>query len=112
MIQSESTMSGTGRTPGRNSKWMERQGLTGQEREDGLGAVGERRRGLESSEYARGGQGSLERHGGLTRVVLLTPEGGQLINIGIGRGLCSPSSARGRRRDTRCTAASFRSLSW
>jgi hypothetical protein len=86
MILSESTMSGTGRTPGRNSEWMERQGLAGQEREDGIGAVGERRRGLESSEYARGGQGSLERHGGLTRVVLLTPEGGQLINIGIGRG--------------------------
>ncbi len=65
---------------------MEHQGLAGQEREDGIGAVGERRRGLESSEYARGGQGSLERYGGLTRVVLLTPEGGQLINIGIGRG--------------------------
>jgi hypothetical protein len=41
---------------------------------------------LEISEYARGSQGSLERYGGLPRVVLLTPEGGQLINIGIGRG--------------------------
>jgi hypothetical protein len=86
MIQNESTASGASRTPGRNSEWMEHQGLAGQEREDSIGAVGERRRGLESSEYARGGQGSLERYGGLTRVVLLTPEGGQLINIGIGRG--------------------------
>ncbi len=44
MIQSESTMSGTGRTPGRNSEWMERQGLTGQERGDDIGVMGERRR--------------------------------------------------------------------
>jgi hypothetical protein len=29
MIQSESTVSGTGRTSGRNSEWMERQGFTG-----------------------------------------------------------------------------------
>ncbi len=86
MIQNESTMSGTGCTPGRNSEWMERQGLAGQEREDGIGMMGERRRTLESSEYARGGQGSLEKYGGLPRVVILTPEGGQLINIGIGRG--------------------------
>ncbi len=41
---------------------------------------------MESSEYARGNQGSLERYGGLQRVVLLTPDGGQLINLGIGRG--------------------------
>ncbi len=34
----------------------------------------------------RGNQGSLERYGGLQRVVLLTPAGGQLINMGIGRG--------------------------
>ena len=85
MIQSEST-SGTDRTPGRNSEWMERQGPAGQEREDDIGVMGERRRALEDSEYLRGGQGSLERYGGLPRVVLLTPEGGQLINIGIGRG--------------------------
>ncbi len=39
-----------------------------------------------SSEYARGSQGSLERYGGLPRVVLLTQDSGQLINIGIGRG--------------------------
>ncbi len=76
MIQSESTTSGTDRTPGRNSEWMGRQGPAGQEEEDGIGVIGER----------RGGQGSLERYGGLPRVVLLTPEGGQLINIGIGRG--------------------------
>jgi hypothetical protein len=86
MIQSESTMSGTGCTPGRNSEWMERQGPVGQGREDDIGMMGERRRALEDSEYVRGGQGSLERYGGLPRVVLLTPEGGQLINIGIGRG--------------------------
>ncbi len=86
MIQSESTAGGAGRTPGRNSEWMERQGSAGQEREDDIGMMGERRRALEDSEYARGGQGSLERYGGLPRVVLLTPEGGQLINVGIGRG--------------------------
>ncbi len=65
---------------------MERQGPVGQEREDDIGAMGERRRTLESSEYARGGQGNLEKYGGLPRVVILTPEGGQLINMGIGRG--------------------------
>jgi hypothetical protein len=86
MIQSESTTSGTDRTPGRNSEWMERQGPIGQEREDNIGLMGERRRALEDSEYVRGGQGSLERYGGLPHAVLLTPEGGQLINIGIGRG--------------------------
>ncbi len=86
MIQDESTASGASRSPGRNSEWMERQRLAGQEREDDIGTMGERRRALESSEYARGGQGSLEKYGGLPRVVLLTPEGGQLINIGIGRG--------------------------
>jgi hypothetical protein len=42
MIQSESTMSGIGRTPGRNSEWVERQGLAGQEREDDIGMMGER----------------------------------------------------------------------
>jgi hypothetical protein len=41
---------------------------------------------LESSEYARSNQGSLERCGGLQRVVVLAPDGGQLINIEIGRG--------------------------
>jgi len=86
MIQNESTASGASRTPGRINEWMGSQGLAGQEREDNIGVMGERRRALESSEYARGGQGSLERYGGLPRVVILTPEGGQLINIGIGRG--------------------------
>ncbi len=65
---------------------MERQGLARQEREDDIGVMGERRRALEDGEYVRWGQGSLERYGGLPRVVLLTPEGGQLINIGIVRG--------------------------
>ncbi len=59
MIQSESTTSGADRTPGRNSEWMERQGPAGQEREDDIRVMGERRRALEDSEYARGGQGSL-----------------------------------------------------
>jgi hypothetical protein len=86
MIQSESTAGGTGCTPGRSSEWIERQGPAGQEGEDGIGVIGERCRALEDSEYARGGQGSLERYGRLPSVVLLTPEGGQLINIGIGRG--------------------------
>ncbi len=43
MIQSESTTSGTGCTPGRNSEWMERQGPAGQDGEDGIGVIGERR---------------------------------------------------------------------
>ncbi len=86
MIQGESATGGMGCTPGENSDWMERQEPTRREREDDVGMMGERRWALESSEYARGGQGSLERYGGLPRVVLLTPEGGQLINIGIGRG--------------------------
>jgi hypothetical protein len=86
MIQDEPATGGTGCTPGRNSQWMEHQEPTRREREDDIGVMGERRRALEDSEYIRGGQGSLERYGGLPRVVLLTPEGGQLINIGIGRG--------------------------
>jgi hypothetical protein len=73
-------------TPRRNSNWTGRQEPARQGREDGIGMIGERRRALESSEYVRGGQGSLERYGGLPPVVLLTLEGGQLINIGIGRG--------------------------
>jgi hypothetical protein len=72
-------------TPGMNNDWTGRQEPARQEREDDIGMIGERRRALESSEYVRRDQGSLERYGGLPRVVLLTPEGGQLINIGIGR---------------------------
>ena len=86
MIQSRPTTDGTSCTPGRNSEWMESQGLAAQGREGGIGAMGERRRALEGNEFAHGGQGGLERHGGLPRVVILTPEGGQLINMGIGRG--------------------------
>ncbi len=73
-------------SPRRNSDWTGHQEPARQEREGDIGMIGERRRALESSEYVRGGQGSLERYGGLPRVVLLAPEGGQLINIGIGRG--------------------------
>jgi hypothetical protein len=69
-------------TPGRNSSWTRRQELVMQDREDGADEIGEKRRALESSEYTRGNQGSLERYGGLQRVVLLTPDGGQLINMG------------------------------
>ncbi len=86
MIQSGPAMDGISYTPGRNGEWMESQGLAAQGRGNGIGAMGERRRALESNEFARGGQGSLERYGGLPRVVILTPEGGQLINMGIGRG--------------------------
>jgi hypothetical protein len=86
MIQSESRMDGTSCTRGRNSEWMESQGLTARGREGGIGVMGERRRALEGNEFAHGGRGSLERYGGLPRVVILTPEGGQLINMGIGRG--------------------------
>jgi hypothetical protein len=102
MIQSEPTAGDAGRTPGRNSKWMKRQGPAGQEREDDIGVMGERHRALEDSEYVRGGHGSLERYGGLPRMVLLTPEGSQLINIGIGRGFVFSV--------VRCTAANSRSL--
>jgi hypothetical protein len=86
MVRGGSMNGNLGCTPGRNSDWMERQEPTRRGREYDIEMMGERRRALESSEYVRGGQGSLERYGGLPPVVLLTPEGGQLINIGIGRG--------------------------
>jgi hypothetical protein len=76
MVRSRSVIGSMGCTPGRNSDWMERQEPARREREDDIGMMGERRRALESSEYIRGDQGSLERYGGLPRVVLLTPEGG------------------------------------
>ncbi|MFN9908911.1 MAG: hypothetical protein ACK56F_22770, partial [bacterium] len=63
-----------------------RQEPTMQDGEDSADELSERRRALESSEYSRGNQGSLERYGGLQRVVLLTPDGGKLITMGIGRG--------------------------
>ncbi len=86
MIQGGSAMGGTGCTPGRNSEWIEHRKFPDHKREDGIEVMGEKCRALEGNEYARGGQGSLERYGGLPRVVILTPEGGQLINMGIGRG--------------------------
>ncbi len=54
--------------------------------EDSADEDGERHRALDSSEYAHSNQGSPERCRGLQRVVVLTPDGGQLINMGIGRG--------------------------
>ncbi len=69
MIQNKTIADGTGCMPGRNSEWMERQGPARQEREDDIGMMGERRQALEDSEYVPGGQGSLERYGGLPRVV-------------------------------------------
>jgi hypothetical protein len=72
--------------PRRDRGWTGRKEPARQNGEDGADEIGERRRALESSEYARGNQGSLERYSGLQRVVLLTLEGGQLINLGIGRG--------------------------
>ena len=83
--RSRSATRGVECTPRRNSDWTGSQEPARQDGEDGVGKIGERRRALESSEYACGGQGSLERYGGLPRMVLLTPEGGQHINIGIGR---------------------------
>ena len=72
--------------PRRDSGWTGRQEPAMRDRDDGTDEIGERHRALESSENARSDQGSLERYDGLQRVVLLTPEGGQLINMGIGRG--------------------------
>ncbi len=63
MIQSGPRMDSTSCTPGRNSEWMESQGLAAREREGGIGAMGERRRALESNEFTHGGRGSLERYG-------------------------------------------------
>jgi len=77
VIQNGPRLDGTSCMPGRNSEWMESQGLATQERKGDIGVMGERRRALESNEFAHGGRGSLERYGGLPRVVILTPEGGQ-----------------------------------
>jgi hypothetical protein len=74
------------RTPRRSGSRTARRELTVQDGEGSDDEVGERRRALQSSEYARGNQGSLERYRGLQCVVLLTPDSGQLINMGIGRG--------------------------
>jgi hypothetical protein len=84
--QSRSAARSVERAPKGDSSWTELQELAMQDEEDSADEIGERRRALESSEYARSDQGSLERYGGLQRVVLLTPDGGQLINMGIGRG--------------------------
>ncbi len=74
------------RAPRRSSSWTTRQELAMQDGEDSAEEIGDKRRALEGSKYIRGNQGSLERYGGLQRVVLLTPDGGQLINMGNGRG--------------------------
>ncbi len=50
MIQNGPRMDGTSCTPGRNSEWMESQGLAARGREGGIGAMGERRRALENDE--------------------------------------------------------------
>ena len=54
-IQSRPAMDGISCTPGRNSEWMESQGPAARGREDGIGAMGERRRALEGNEFAHGG---------------------------------------------------------
>jgi hypothetical protein len=90
----EDTRRERGRSPTRNVEHTSRRGdgrparreLTVRDREDSADEIGERRRALEASEYTRGNQGSLERYRGLQRVVVLMPDCGQLINIGIGRG--------------------------
>ncbi len=48
--------------PGKDSGWTGRQEPARQDGEDDAEEIGERRRALESSEYARGSQGSLERY--------------------------------------------------
>jgi hypothetical protein len=65
--------------------------------EDGADSGGKDRRGTESGTRARGRGGSPKECEGLRRVVVLTPEGGQLINMGIGGG--SPGLSRWSRRD-------------
>ncbi len=77
---------GVEHTSRRSGSRMARRELAVRDGEDSADEVGERRRALESSEYAHVNQGSLKRCGGLQRVVVLTPDGGQLINMGIGRG--------------------------
>jgi hypothetical protein len=52
------------RAPRRSSSWTTRQELAMQDGEDSADEIGEKRRALESSEYIRGNQGSLERYGG------------------------------------------------
>jgi hypothetical protein len=53
------------RAPRRNSGWTGRQEPAMQDEEDSADELGERHRALESREYARGNQGSLESYGGL-----------------------------------------------
>ena len=53
MIQNEPVMSGMSRTPGKNSEWMEHQGLAGRGRKNDIGVMGERHRTLESNEFTR-----------------------------------------------------------
>jgi hypothetical protein len=53
---------------------------------DDADSGGEDRRGTESGTRAWGRGGSPKECEGLRRVVVLTPEGGQLINVGIGGG--------------------------
>jgi hypothetical protein len=77
---------GVEHTSRRDGSRLARRELAVRDWEDSAEEDGERRRALESSEYAHGNQGSLKRGGGLQRVVVLTPDGGQLINMGIGRG--------------------------
>jgi hypothetical protein len=77
---------GVGHASRRDGSRMTRREPAVRDKEDSVDEDGERRRALESSEYAHGNQGSLERSGGLQRVVVLTPDGGQLINMGIGKG--------------------------
>jgi hypothetical protein len=93
-VPREDTRGERGRSAARGVEHASRRGgsrtarreLAVRDGEDSADEDGERRRALESSEYARGNQGSLERYGGLQRVVVLTPDVGQLINMGIGRG--------------------------
>jgi hypothetical protein len=84
--RSRSTTRNTGCVPRRDGSKATGQRPAVQGEEDSADEDGEELRGLESDTHARGNQGNLEEWGGLQRVVVLTPDGGQLINMGVGRG--------------------------
>jgi hypothetical protein len=79
------------RTSRRSGSRTARREFVMQDREDSADEVGERRRALESSEYALGNQGSLERYGGLQRVVVLTPYAASSSTWGLAEASCSLS---------------------
>jgi hypothetical protein len=75
----------------RDGSRMTRREPAVRDEEDSADEAGERRRALESREYAHGNQGSLERCGGLQRVVVLTPTVASSSTWGSAEASCSPS---------------------